>query len=60
MTLMQLICRSAAINSRSTRDLLNFLAATTEKKAGIRSLGDACADTLELIPGPTPSRRTNA
>jgi DNA invertase Pin-like site-specific DNA recombinase len=31
--------------ARSTRDLLNTLAATTEKKAGFRSLGDAWADT---------------
>ena len=31
--------------ARSTRDLLNTLAAITEKKAGLRSLGDAWADT---------------
>jgi DNA invertase Pin-like site-specific DNA recombinase len=31
--------------ARSTRDLLNILAAITEKKAGFRSLGDAWADT---------------
>jgi DNA invertase Pin-like site-specific DNA recombinase len=31
--------------ARSTRDLLNTLAAVTEKKAGFRSLGDAWADT---------------
>ena len=31
--------------SRSTRDLLNTLAAITEKKAGFRSLGDSSADT---------------
>jgi DNA invertase Pin-like site-specific DNA recombinase len=31
--------------ARSTRDLLNTLAAITGKKAGFRSLGDACADT---------------
>jgi DNA invertase Pin-like site-specific DNA recombinase len=31
--------------ARSTRDLLNTLAAITEKKAGFRSLGDAWADT---------------
>jgi DNA invertase Pin-like site-specific DNA recombinase len=31
--------------ARSTRDLLNALAAITEKKAGFRSLGDAWADT---------------
>ena len=31
--------------ARSTRDLLNSLAAITEKKAGFRSLGDAWADT---------------
>jgi DNA invertase Pin-like site-specific DNA recombinase len=31
--------------ARSTRDLLNTLAALTEKKAGFRSLGDAWADT---------------
>jgi DNA invertase Pin-like site-specific DNA recombinase len=31
--------------ARSTRDLLNMLAAITEKKAGFRSLGDAWADT---------------
>ena len=30
---------------RSTRDLLNTLAAITERKAGFRSLGDAWADT---------------
>ena len=31
--------------ARSTRDLLNTLAAITGKKAGFRSLGDALADT---------------
>jgi DNA invertase Pin-like site-specific DNA recombinase len=31
--------------ARSTRELLNTLAAITEKKAGFRSLGDAWADT---------------
>jgi DNA invertase Pin-like site-specific DNA recombinase len=31
--------------ARSTRDLLNILAAITERKAGFRSLGDAWADT---------------
>ena len=31
--------------ARSTRDLLNTLAAITDKKAGFRSLGDAWADT---------------
>jgi DNA invertase Pin-like site-specific DNA recombinase len=31
--------------ARSTRDLLNTLAAITEKKAGFRSLSDAWADT---------------
>src|ERR1700679_1513674 len=31
--------------ARSTRDLLNILAAITGKKAGFRSLGDAWADT---------------
>jgi DNA invertase Pin-like site-specific DNA recombinase len=31
--------------ARSTRDLLNTLAAITEKKAGFRSLADAWADT---------------
>jgi DNA invertase Pin-like site-specific DNA recombinase len=31
--------------ARSTRDLLNTLAAITEKQAGFRSLGDAWADT---------------
>jgi DNA invertase Pin-like site-specific DNA recombinase len=31
--------------ARSTRDLLNTLAAMTEKKAGFRSLGDGWADT---------------
>jgi DNA invertase Pin-like site-specific DNA recombinase len=30
--------------ARSTRDLLNTLAAITERKAGFRSLGDAWAD----------------
>src|SRR6516165_5360335 len=32
--------------ARSTRDLLNTLAAVTEKKAGFRSLGDSWADTI--------------
>jgi DNA invertase Pin-like site-specific DNA recombinase len=31
--------------ARSTRDLLNTLAAITERKVGFRSLGDAWADT---------------
>src|SRR6202171_6141652 len=31
--------------ARSTRDLLNTLAAIADKKAGFRSLGDAWADT---------------
>jgi len=31
--------------ARSTRDLLNTLAAMTDKKAGFRSLGDTWADT---------------
>ena len=31
--------------ARSTRDLLNTLAAITDSKAGFRSLGDAWADT---------------
>jgi DNA invertase Pin-like site-specific DNA recombinase len=31
--------------ARSTRDLLNMLAAITDKKAGFRSLGDTWADT---------------
>src|ERR1700720_718754 len=31
--------------ARSTRDLLNTLAAITDKKAGFRSLGDTWADT---------------
>jgi DNA invertase Pin-like site-specific DNA recombinase len=31
--------------ARSTRDLLNTLAAITDKKTGFRSLGDAWADT---------------
>jgi DNA invertase Pin-like site-specific DNA recombinase len=31
--------------ARSTRDLLNTLAATTDRKAGFRSLGDTWADT---------------
>jgi DNA invertase Pin-like site-specific DNA recombinase len=31
--------------ARSTRDLLNTLAAVTGRKAGFRSLGDAWADT---------------
>jgi DNA invertase Pin-like site-specific DNA recombinase len=31
--------------ARSTRDLLNTLAAIAEKKAGFRSLGDAWANT---------------
>ena len=31
--------------ARSTRDLLNTLAAITEREAGFRSLGDAWADT---------------
>jgi DNA invertase Pin-like site-specific DNA recombinase len=31
--------------ARSTRDLLNTLAAITDRKAGFRSLGDSWADT---------------
>jgi DNA invertase Pin-like site-specific DNA recombinase len=31
--------------ARSTRDLLNTLAAVTERKAGFRSLGDSWANT---------------
>jgi DNA invertase Pin-like site-specific DNA recombinase len=31
--------------ARSTRDLLNTLAAISGKKAGFKSLGDTCADT---------------
>src|SRR5271157_368842 len=31
--------------ARSTRDLLNTLAAITERRAGFRSLGDTWADT---------------
>ena len=31
--------------ARSTRDLLNTLAAITERKAGFRSIGDTWADT---------------
>ena len=31
--------------ARSTSDLLNILAAITEKKAGFQSLGDSWADT---------------
>jgi len=31
--------------ARSTRDLLNALAAITDREAGVRSLGDAWADT---------------
>jgi DNA invertase Pin-like site-specific DNA recombinase len=31
--------------ARSTRDLLNTLAASTRKKAGFKSLGDTWADT---------------
>jgi DNA invertase Pin-like site-specific DNA recombinase len=31
--------------ARSTRDLLNIVAAIVERKAGVRSLGDAWADT---------------
>ena len=31
--------------ARSTRDLLNTLAAITAKKAGFKSIGDASADT---------------
>ncbi len=31
--------------ARSTRDLLNILAAIADRKAGFRSLGDAWADT---------------
>jgi DNA invertase Pin-like site-specific DNA recombinase len=34
--------------ARSTRDLLNTLAAITEKEAGFRSLSDAWADTATL------------
>src|SRR5438105_5175835 len=36
--------------ARSTRDLLNTLAAITERKAGFRSLGDAWADTTTAPP----------
>jgi hypothetical protein len=32
--------------ARSTRDLLNTLAAITGKRAGFRSLGDTWADTM--------------
>src|SRR5271170_768166 len=34
--------------ARSTRDLLNTLAAITDRKAGFRSLGDSWADTTTL------------
>ena len=34
--------------ARSTRDLLNTLAAITAKKAGFRSLGDTWAGTVNL------------
>lgn len=35
--------------ARSTRDLLNTLAAIADKKAGFRSLGDAWADTTTAL-----------
>jgi Resolvase, N terminal domain len=38
--------RPAAGSARSTRDLLNTLAAITGRKAGFRSLADAWADTM--------------
>jgi len=37
--------------ARSTRDLLNTLAAITGRKAGFRSLGDAWADTTTAHTG---------
>jgi DNA invertase Pin-like site-specific DNA recombinase len=40
--------------ARSTRDLLNTLAAITEKKAGFRSLG---AGRVRARPDPHPHRR---
>jgi hypothetical protein len=40
--------------ARSTRDLLNALAAITAKKAGFRSLGDAWADTTTSHGAETP------
>jgi DNA invertase Pin-like site-specific DNA recombinase len=36
--------------ARSTRDLLNTLAAITDRKAGFRSLGDTWADTTTSPP----------
>src|ERR1700687_5508563 len=52
--------------ARSTRDLLNTLAAITGKRAGFRSLGDAWADTttshgrlmLTVLGGPSQSSST--
>jgi DNA invertase Pin-like site-specific DNA recombinase len=38
--------------ARSTRDLLNTLAAITDRKAGFRSLGDAWVDTTTSHGGP--------
>jgi DNA invertase Pin-like site-specific DNA recombinase len=50
--------------ARSTRDLLNTLAAITGKKGGFRSLGDAWADTtpphgrlMLTVLGDSPSSR---
>ena len=36
--------------ARSTRDLLNIVASITDKGAGLRSLGDAWADTTNAVP----------
>ena len=52
--------------ARSTRDLLNTLAAIVERKAGFRSLGDAWADTttshgrlmLTVLRGSTEFKRS--
>ena len=46
--------------ARSTRDLLNTLAAITDKEAGFRSLGDAWADTTTPLTGDTLSEDRNA
>jgi hypothetical protein len=46
--------------ARSTRDLLNTLAAITEKKAGFRSLGDAWPGTTTAHGRPRRPRRVRA
>ena len=46
--------------ARSTRDLLNTLAAITDRKAGFRSLGDAWADTTTATRPPDADRAGRA